>query len=154
MKIGVVELLRCILVHELRAGGGLHLLGAVEDAEILDHLHTRCEVLHLQILCREAVAGDLRPDDRHESNQDNKHETDDGTLLMEEARRHILPEGLGGEVAVDRDLAGIILPDEVTVDRDINIDRTSRLGCHALFFLSKHTYLPSFASLIRGSMMP
>ena len=99
-----------IVVDDLRAGGGAHLLAAVQNAELLDAGHAGREVFLAQILAGVGVVIHARAKDGQQQDDEDHDQAQHSAFLAEEADADIFPEALGRKVGIHRDLGGVIFP--------------------------------------------
>ena len=111
--VDVQFLLFLISVGHLGAGGGAHLLAAVQNAELLNAGHTGRKVLLAQVLARVGVAVHAGAEDGQQHDEDDEHEAQHRALFLEEADERILPEALGCKVGIHRDLGLVVLELEI-----------------------------------------
>ena len=99
-----------IVVDDLRAGGGAHLLAAVQNAELLDAGHAGRKVFLAQILAGVGVVIHARAKDGQQQDDEDHDQAQHSALLAEEADADIFPEALGRKVGIHRDLGGVVFP--------------------------------------------
>ena len=91
-----------ISVGHLGAGGGAHLLAAVQDAEALDARHTGSKVLLAQILAGVGIAVHARAKNGQQHDDDDQDQAQHGAPLAEKAEDGIANIALGlGKYIVD-----------------------------------------------------
>ena len=113
--VDIVLALFHIGVDALAAGGGAHLLAAVQDAEALDARHTGSKVLLAQILAGVGIAVHARAKNGQQHDDDDQEQAQHGAPLAEEAEDGILPEALGRKVGIHGDLIVVVLEDKLLV---------------------------------------
>ena len=102
-----------VIVDDLGAGGGAHLLAAIQNAEALDARYTGGKVFLAQLLAGVGVAVHARAKDGQQHDEHDEDEAQHGALLAEEADAGIFPEALGRKVGVHGDLIVVVLEGEI-----------------------------------------